>query len=555
MNEETHKIVNELVGNFESLKTARSNWENNWQEIAEFVLPAKAEFSSTRSPGERRRERIFDSTPIRSLTRFASGLHNTLTSSSLPWFFLKTNKPALDRQRPVQLWLEETTRILQDVFNRPMNNFHPAAHEYYLEQGAFGTGVMFIQDIPGQGPYYRTFPLSECFLDVNSFGRIDSLYRVYSHTARELQQLYDVSKMPEKVRTAIEKNNSQERFKCLHVVKPSKDYKSLPSRTSRTMPYMSVYVLMEHAHILNVSGFEEFPFVCSRWERNTKEIYGRGPGYDALSDIRMLNELEKIYLKGLQKIVDPALMMPDDGFLMPVRTTPGGINFYRSGMNPQDRIQQLPTPQRLEYAKDKLGQVRDAIGMAFYLDMLELPGPIAPDGDVMRFSATEIAIRQRDKLQVLGPIVARQEIEFLGPLIERTLRILGRNNMLPQGPEELMNAEIEVEYTNPVSIALRSSELASISQFLQFITPLGQIDPSVLRRINSSRLVEHSAEILRVPPSLLKTEQEVQQEMLREQQQQEMQAMMQQSALQNQQADTTAKQAAAQLSLAKADAT
>ena len=48
-----------------------------------------------------------------------------------------------------------------------------------------------------------------------------------------------------------------------------------------------------------------------------------------------------------------------------------------------------------------------------YFDLLELPGPMAPDGDVMRFSATEIAMRQRDRMTVIGPIVARQEVDLV----------------------------------------------------------------------------------------------------------------------------------------------
>ena len=188
----------------------------------------------------------------------------------------------------------------------------------------------------------------------------------------------------------------------------------------------------------------------------------------------------------------------------------------------------MPTPQRIDYAEAKMAKVRQSIQQSFYLDMLELPGPTAEDGDVMRFTATEIAARQRDRLSILGPIVSRQEIEMLGPMIERTMSVLSRGGLLPPPPPALMQQQMKLEYQNPVSVAMRSGELSSVSQLMQFMVPFAQIDPNVIRRFNTSKLAELGAEILRVPPSVLKTEEELQMEMMQEQQMMAEQQMMQQ---------------------------
>ena len=71
----------------------------------------------------------------------------------------------------------------------------------------------------------------------------------------------------------------------------------------------------------------------------SNEIYGRSPAMTALPDVKMLNEMSKTTIKAAQKQVDPPLLVPDDGFLLPVRTVPGGLNFYRSGT--RDRIEPL----------------------------------------------------------------------------------------------------------------------------------------------------------------------------------------------------------------------
>ena len=243
--------------------------------------------------------------------------------------------------------------------------------------------------------------------------------------------------------------------------------------------------------------------------------------------MRMLNKMEELGLKSLAKMVDPPLLVPDDGFLSPIRTTPGGLNYFRAGLGPNDRIMPLETRGRPDLNEAKMGQVRDAINRSFYLDLLELPGPTAPDGDVLRFSATEIMQRQRDRLSVLGPIVSRQEVEFLGPLVDRTLTIMVKNQMLPPPPEVLIEADFQVEYTNPVGIAQRAGEMTSVSALIQFLTPMAQIDPSVLRRIDPARVATIAAEILRVPPSVFKTEEEFAAEMEAEAQQMAVNTQMQ----------------------------
>ena len=504
-------FTKELVTEFQQLETDRHNWETYWQEISEYMLPRRADFITEYAPGEKRRNKIYEGTAVRALTRFSSGIHNTLTNASIPWFQLTVERDLM-QDRQVQLWLEEAQRRAAMLFNSPESNFHPAAHEYYSDLGAFGTGVMMVLDMPGQGPMFRTFSLAECYLQVNYLGRVDTVFRKIKMTAKQLVEEFGIDNLSESVVKAFTDGKQYEEFECLHVVKPRKE-RAFGDQSAMNMPFMSVYICpLKESHIVNVSGFETFPYVCSRWERNSQEIYGRGPGIEALADTKMLNKMEELGLKALAKLVDPPLMVPDDGFLSPIRTTPGGLNFFRAGLSPNDRIIPLQTAGRPDLNEAKMGMVKDSINRAFYLDMLELPGPVAPDGDVLRFSATEVNQRQRDRLSILGPIVARQEVEFLGPLVERTLNIMIKNRMLPDPPEALVEANFNIEYTNPVGISMRTGELTSVSALIQFLIPMAQIDPNILRRLDTGRVASLAAEILRVPPSVFKTDEEIQKE-------------------------------------------
>ena len=84
--EEKDPLATSLSKQYEFLKGKRTTWERNWQEIAEYVLPHRSDFTSKRSLGEERLEMAFEGTAMRSLKRFASNIHNVFTPMGAEWF-------------------------------------------------------------------------------------------------------------------------------------------------------------------------------------------------------------------------------------------------------------------------------------------------------------------------------------------------------------------------------------------------------------------------------------------------------------------------------------
>jgi hypothetical protein len=191
-------------------------------------------------------------------------------------------------------------------------------------------------------------------------------------------------------------------------------------------------------------------------------------------------------------------------------------------------IFEVPTNARPDYAERLSAKCNAAIREGYFLDLLELPGPVAPDGDVMRFSATEVSVRMRQKMPILGPILARQEAEFLDPLIKRTVNVLMRSFQLPEMPDE-MEGEFKIEYMNPVSISMRSGELNSMNQLFEMIMPLAQIDQTIPLYFNTQQILANTAEVLQIPISNLRSKEEVDQMVAEQQRQQQEQEQMQQA--------------------------
>ena len=511
----------------EKLKNNRRTWEREWQEMAEYVLPHRSDFTTTHSKGDDRMGMAFEGTAMRLLKRFASNIHNVFTPMGAEWFKLTTGIPELDKNRNVAIWIDEASKIVKHHVSRPASNFQSAVFQYYLEAGSFGTGIIFVEDQAGFGPRYRNFPLSDCILGSGSEMEIDTVFRNYKQTAKDLVGRFDPQSLPEHIVEKAFGPKMLDEFNVVHAVFPSWIVQGmLPEGFNK--PFVSVHYLKEKKQILAFGGYEEMPYICARWERSDREIYGRGPTWEIMPDIRLITEIDRTYLKSVQKAVSPPLFVPDSGLLDPLDTTPDAINYYSVGLGGKDEIFEVPTRARPEYAERLVSKCTQNIKEGYFLDLLELPGPVAPDGDVMRFSATEVSVRMRQRMPILGPILARQEGEFLDPLIRRTINILMRSYKLPEMPEEMQN-NLKIEYINPVSISMRSGEISSMNQLFEMIMPLAQIDQTIPMYFNTQQILKNTAEILQIPVSNLRSKEEVDAMVAEQQRQQQAQQEMQQA--------------------------
>ena len=175
----------------EALQGRRSNFDDLYQEVAEFVMPKRADFQRTSARGEQRTHRGTDSTPLFATTQLANALHGAVTSPSTPWFTLEPIDPRLKEDEATRRWYEEATEIMREVFVDPSTNFQSQAHEVYLEIAAFGTGCLHVgRDVETGGPTFSARPLSEMYLAEDYAGRVDTVYRKFRLSARQAAQAY-----------------------------------------------------------------------------------------------------------------------------------------------------------------------------------------------------------------------------------------------------------------------------------------------------------------------------------------------------------------------------
>jgi hypothetical protein len=433
-----------------------------------------------------------------------------LTNPSTPWFSLRFKEEEMEFEDEAKEWLESATEQMYVAFNR--SNFQQEIFELYHDLITFGTAAMFIEEDEDDILKFSTRHINEIYIAENDKGRIDTVFRKFKMSARAAIQKFGTNPDFE----VLQKKNPYEEVDIIHAIYPRDDF-DVRKQDQKNMPFESVYMTGKGEE-LSVSGFREFPFVVPRYLKASHEIYGRSPAMTALPDVKMLNEMSKTTIKAAQKQVDPPLLVPDDGFILPVRTVPGGLNFYRSGT--RDRIEPLNIGANNPLGLNMEEQRRNAIRNVFYVNQLMMQqGP--------QMTATEVIQRNEEKMRLLGPVLGRLQSELLKPLIDRAFNILLRKNMFKPAPEFLAGRDVEIEYVSPLAKAQKSTELQAIMRGIEIMGSIANVAP-VFDYVNFDKLVRHLMDIVGVPQKVLKPQSQVNAERQQKEQQQQETMQMQQ---------------------------
>jgi hypothetical protein len=126
-------------------------------------------------------------------------------------------------------------------------------------------------------------------------------------------------------------------------------------------------------------------------------------------------------------------------------------------------------------------------------------------------TATQALMVAQQQGMLYAPMMGRQQSETLGPMVERELDLLAHAGQLPPMPDEMMEAggAIRIEYTSPLNRMQRASDGVGIINTISALTPLANVDPTVLMIFDPEKTARELAEINGVPDSVLRAPEEV----------------------------------------------
>lgn len=479
-------IVDDLIKRYKRLKD-RGTWEETWQEITDYVLPRKSDVQVKRSPGEKRTNKLFDSTAIHSNELLAASLQGSLTNSSTTWVRLRARESGLNEIADVKFWLQDSATRMIQAFNR--SNFNSEVHEHYLDLGSIGTGALFLEG--NNGFVFKALFISEYYIEESSDGMVNAIFRVIEYTPRQAFEKWgkDIGeKLLEMYNTSPDK-----KITILHAILPRKDG-DVQGKLKTNLPFASYYVDLKHKHLISEGGYHEFPVMVPRWTKVTGEKYGRSPSFTALPDIKTMNKAVELELKAWAKDIDPPFVGPDEGITGEFSLTPGTMNYVRFDL--VDKVRPLESGHRYDVSRLKFDELKKSIRQIYFSDQLQLQsGP--------QMTATEVQVRFELMQRLLGPTLGRLESELLNPLINRAFQMMLRADEFLSPPKELEGQELDIEYVGPLARSQKLSEVQSIRDYVETIGGISGMKPDIVDNIDSDFIAIEVQRLLGVNPKVL----------------------------------------------------
>lgn len=500
-------------------------WRPAWREIQSYIAPTHG-FFENEMPDQGKRidhERIVNGHAMRSLNTLASGMTSGLTSPSRPWYALGTADPDLADFQPVKEWLSMVQQRMMTVFAK--SNFYQTLHTLYSEIGAFATAAIMIMPDYKTVIRCRNFTIGEYSLAQDNDGRVDSFARQYNMTVGQMVKEFGLENCSLTVQSMYKKNQVDSYRLIRHLIEPN-DQRIEGRADFKGKPWRSVnYEEAGRAdEVLRLAGFDEFPIMAPRWQlRTSQDVYGRGPGWEALGDVKMLQKMEKDGLIALDKVVDPPVQVL--GEVDHVNLYPGGVT--RSSMvvpnaGVKAAYQVAPDFNAIQQWVQK---VADRIDKTFYADLFMM---ISND-DRADVTAREIVERHEEKLQALGPVLEGLESELLNPAIDRTFNIMLRAGLIPPPPPELQGQDLKVEYISVLAQAQKMVGTTAIEQTARFVGSIIGAFPEAADNLDADETIRKYADAVGVPPEIVRSEEDV--AAIRKQRQKAQQAEQQAQAM------------------------
>ena len=510
----------EIILNVDDLKTERQPLDQELERCCEFACSEKLYINqTTETTTETNKKPYYIITDVVSEANqdMASGLFSNLCPTNQQWFrFELTNKP-FQSNEDTENYL---TRVSQILYTILMNsNFSMECNEAFEDVGWAGIMNLYLEKDYERGFTFRNINISEYWIDEDAKGKIDTVYREFRMTARQMVQVFGKEKLPEAIRKDVESGEmarmNRKRY-VIHAVylNPKIEYDDtgspIPSNTNKM--YNSEYVIREFKQTVKKSGYDFMPYNVARFQKKAKAKYGFSPCRRILRTAQTVNKMKVLLTKYFEKAVDP----PKDldvrayrkaGLVPTYFSNPNSINLYdgSTGNPPQgERLTNSIGEAYNIYQEDV-----QSIQKAYFTDMFLMIQNMNNQQGRER-TAYEIQQLVAEKQSMIIPVVSRILEELFTPMLEKCFYIADEMGLLPPKPEGLDGA-IKISFISPLALSTRMSTVRNFTDALQTVSPMAQFDPNIFDYVNTDNAVPEIFNLCGVSPDFVRTRQEVEQ--------------------------------------------
>lgn len=258
------------------------------------------------------------------------------------------------------------------------------------------------------------------------------------------------------------------------------------------------------------------PWLVLRFNTVDGEDYGRGRVEEFLGDLKTVEGLSQALVEGAAAASKVIFLVSPSSTTKPQTIAKAGNGAIVSGRAEDVQVVQVGKTADFSTAANMANQIEKRLLEAFLVMNIR---------QAERVTAEEVRLTQLELEQQLGGIFSLLTIEFLIPYLNRTLLVLQRSNEIPKLPKDIVRPTI-VAGINALG---RGQDRESLTQFIGTIAQT--LGPEALMKF-----VEPLEAIKRLAAAqgidvlnLIKTQEQIDQEMQAMQQAQAQQSLVQQA--------------------------
>ncbi len=258
------------------------------------------------------------------------------------------------------------------------------------------------------------------------------------------------------------------------------------------------------------------PWLVLRFNTVDGEDYGRGRVEEFVGDLRSLEGLSQALVEGASAAAKVIFLVSPSSTTKPSTIAQAGNGAIVQGRPEDVAVIQVGKTADFGTAANMSQQIERRLSDAFLLMSVR---------QAERVTAEEVRLTQMELEQQLGGIFSLLTVEFLVPYLNRTLLVLTRSGQIPKIPKDLVRPSI-VAGVNALG---RGQDRESLTAF---VTTIAQtLGPDALMQyINADEAIKRLAAAQGIDVlNLVKTQEQIQQEMAQQQQMQAQQALVEQA--------------------------
>lgn len=500
------------VSRLEMLRSYRWTWWAHWSALAEMFLPRRYRYfvqPNTWSRGSPINGSIVDETGVLAARTLATGLLSGLTDPTTPWMTLGLHGVDDIPEGPVKNWLAECTSRMLTVYGN--SNFYQALGQSWHDKVVFGSAALIQYEDDETVVNFQGPPLGEFFFGLNNKNEVDTLYREYTYTVKQCVDEFGLENCSIAVQQLYKQASGKDTEIIIgHAIEPNcilyeGGTKSLGLMVPAKFKFREVFWERSanagpsaSAWLLRLSGYNEAPFVGQRWDITSNDAYGRSPGMDALPAVRQLQTEQRRKAEAIDKMVRPPMKASVSMKNEPMDILPGGVTYVTDMSNASGFAPVYQVEPRISELMEDLKEVQDRVRNIMFNNLFTT----ITDLDTVR-TATDINARKAEALVLIGPVIERTEGD-LDQIVARTFSIMARRGLFPPAPPEIQGVSIAPRYISMLAEVQRAAATTAIERLLGLVGSLVAVQPDVIDNVDTDEAIEHYADLLNVPPNVIR---------------------------------------------------